>query len=182
MKWNKILVLLCGLMIMALMTGLVSAGTDFASPTPTASELVRSSSVSIYAVSDQGNASSITISLYKDLATDVLVSTHTESANNYTLAVTGLYPGDYYATAYSTNESANVTATNRSFTISSCNDAATYAMWGILTLVFIVGMLYFTYTALVEGRWVNLLGTIVLLAIAVAILGSTTIPLLKTVC
>lgn len=154
----------------------VSATITFNDPTPTASQFLRTTTVDANASSDLDAVSNVTLTLTLNGRT---VATGFLASDSATLTASNLQSGAYTLTAVGRNDTASDTAT-RSFTISPCNTSEGY-LWGIILLVFIVGLVYFAYDGFFNGNGLSI-AFLIMLTVVTVIVSSFALSVLRTLC
>jgi hypothetical protein len=177
MRMNKIFYLMPIIMLI-LLSGFVSAAITISTP-PTNGSILRND-VSVTATVTRANNVNTTISLYT-YSGDTLVDTKLTAGNTSTLSITynTLSAQQYYLLATS-NNGTTLNSDSTYFTVTGCNNQS-YAIWGILLLIFIVGLLYFVLTGFMSGEGTGL-SFILAITIAAVLIGTFVLPLLRPLC
>lgn len=133
-------------------------------------------------VSSVTNMKNVTMTLYNS-ADAVIVSQHTNAnTSSYNIVFNDLVANTYRVNVIGTNVSGVTEDTgNLYFTITGCTPM-NYALWGIVMLVFVVGLLYFAYNGFIEGHAGSMISFLIMLTIAVVVVGSFSLTVLRPLC
>lgn len=133
--------------------------------------------------SNQTNVRNITLTI-TDPQNNVIVLKRTEAnISSYTIVFNDLVANTYTYQGNGfnvTNHNVDIGASG-TFTITGCTPM-NYALWGIVMLVFVVGLLYFAYNGFIEGHAGSIISFLIMLTVAVVVVGSFSLTVLRPLC
>jgi hypothetical protein len=165
-------------LLVLLMLPLVSATTRFVGDTPTEAQLLHGSTATVSGESTLVALSNLSIRL--SLNGRVVQVYENATHNLSTLTATDLTFGSYSALLTARNSTGGTETATRTFTLSACNTSE-YALWGVLLLIFIVGLLYFAYDGFINGNAMSV-AWLVGVTVATFLVGTFAMTALRGLC